>query len=120
MTAARAWLGAAVVASIAAAVVVWLAAGRATPVAVAAAVLSVLLALVLVAVAVAQTPRAGLGFEYQVPPRFRAVCREKGLARRAGARMLYPPAGRLSGNAGGFRLTVRPLIGQALADWERA
>jgi DNA segregation ATPase FtsK/SpoIIIE, S-DNA-T family len=120
MTAARAWLGAAVVASVGAAVAVALAAGRETPAAAAVAVLCVLMALLLIVIAVARAPQAGLGFEYQVRRRFRAVCREKGLTKKAGDRVLYPPASRLSGNRQGFRLTVRPLVGQALADWERA
>ncbi len=120
MAAARAWLGLAVLAALAAAVLVALAAGQQTPVAAAAAVLGVLLALLLAVVAVWQFPRAGLGFEYEVRRRFRAICREKGLTKSQGDRLVYPQAGQLSGNLGGFRLRVRPLVGQALTDWERA
>ncbi len=120
MAAARAWLAAAALASVGAAVAVLLAAQQETPAAAATAVLGVFTALLLVVAAVVQAPHAGLGFEYEVRRRFRAVCREKGLAKRHGDRVLYPQAGQLVGNLGGFRLRVRPLIGQAFTDWERA
>ncbi len=111
MAAARAWLAAAVLAAVGAVVVVLVAAQQETAEMAAAAALMVLTALSLVAVAAWRFPQAGLGFEYEVRRRFRAVCREKGLAKRHGDRVLYPPAGRLSGNREGFRLTVRPLVG---------
>jgi S-DNA-T family DNA segregation ATPase FtsK/SpoIIIE len=120
MAAARAWLGLAAVAVLGAAVAVVWAARQAEPGPAAAAVLGVLLALLLVVVAVVQAPRAGLGFEYQVRRRFRTVCREKGLAKQQGDRVLFPSAGQLVGDLGGFRLRVRPLVGQSLTDWERA
>jgi DNA segregation ATPase FtsK/SpoIIIE, S-DNA-T family len=120
-TVARAWLGAAVLAVLGAAGAVPLLVRQGTPPDLAGAVLAVLMALLLVAVAVVRFPAAGLGFEYEVRRRFRAVCREKGLIKKgSGDALLYPQVGRLSGNREGFRLSVRPLLGQSVGDWERA
>jgi DNA segregation ATPase FtsK/SpoIIIE, S-DNA-T family len=119
MTAARLLLGlafAAVLAAVVAVLLLW----RQGSAGMAGAVLACLLALVLVVVAVWRLPQAGLGFEWQVRRRFRAVCREKGLAKQAGEAVSFPMAARLSGSRDGFRMTVRPLLGQSLADWERA
>jgi S-DNA-T family DNA segregation ATPase FtsK/SpoIIIE len=121
MAAARAWLAAAALAVVGAALVVLVAARQQTAVLAAAAVLGVFLALLVVSIAVSRAPQAGLGFEYEVRRRFRAVCRQKGLTGKGkGDALVFPQAGRLSGSRDGFRLSVRPLLGQALTDWERA
>jgi S-DNA-T family DNA segregation ATPase FtsK/SpoIIIE len=76
-------------------------------------------------VLVVSVPLCGLIFEMGVRQTFRAVCRQKGLAAKVNTgngrhRWHYPSAGRLEGNSHSFRLVVRPLHGQSLADWEKA
>lgn len=68
---------------------------------------------------------AGVFFELSVRRRFRAVCRAKGLVvkgqRPNGKRYCYYPAvSRLTGSRVSFRMAVRPLHGQSVADFEKA
>lgn len=122
MTIARAWLGLAAMAGVGALVAASVLSQGHMPAGTAGAAVAVLTALLAAVLAVSQAGQSGLAFEYGVRRRFRAVCREKGLTKRAprGDALLYPPAGRLSGSRDGFSLTLRPLAGQSLADYERA
>lgn len=68
---------------------------------------------------------SGLLFEYGVRQRFRAICREKGLAKRVmndkgRHRWRYPSLTRLEGNEVSWRAVVKTLFGQSLADWDRS
>jgi S-DNA-T family DNA segregation ATPase FtsK/SpoIIIE len=85
------------------------------------AVAAALLVAAAVMLAVPSWLRSGLLFEWQVQRTFRAICAEKGLTKKAGsAGLLYPSLSRLSGGSDAFTVTVRPLLGQSLADFERA
>lgn len=119
MVASRAVLALAAVASVGAAVAVPLLWAQATPAAQVGAVLTAATALVVLALAVWRAPRAGLGFELWVRGGFRAVCRQKGLVIKAGDAVRYPLVGQLAGTRRGFRLRIRPLPGQSLADFEK-
>src|SRR3954447_16724852 len=120
MAAARLWLGLAILGVAAAVVAVPLLWRQDTPPGSAGAVLGGLSAVLLAVVAGYRLPEAGIGFELEMRRCFRAVCREKGLVHKAGDAVRYPSAGRLFGGRDGFRLTVRPLLGHSVVDWERA
>jgi DNA segregation ATPase FtsK/SpoIIIE, S-DNA-T family len=79
----------------------------------------------LIALVVVNVLASGLLFELGIRSRFRAVCRERGLAskiatQKGSHRWRYPAAGRLHGNSQSFQLVIRPLLGHSHADWEKA
>jgi DNA segregation ATPase FtsK/SpoIIIE, S-DNA-T family len=105
-----------------AAAVFWL---RATTDDRALAVLVSVVGLACLAFAVMALPMSGLLFEAAIRHRFHAVCRERRLATKVstsnGHRWLYPSFGQLSGSSvANFEITIRPLLGQSFADWERS
>src|SRR4051794_14193642 len=64
---------------------------------------------------------AGLWFEYRLRWRFKAVCERSGLAvKDKQGRAYYPRVGQLVGDRDGFSVRIRPLIGQTVAQWEKA
>lgn len=121
MRAARLWLAVAAFFVLVAAVVVPLVWNRGGY-GVASSVLLVLLVIASGAVAAGQSEELGLGFEFGVRRTFRSICRERGLTTTAGKdrRLVYPAAGKLIGSRDVFRLVIKPLPGQTVADWEKA
>lgn len=72
-------------------------------------------------VAFQHAPDAGLYFEHDTRRKFKAVCKEKNLARRDDkGRYFYPSMTRLIGGGDSWSVTIRPMLGQNLADWQRA
>jgi DNA segregation ATPase FtsK/SpoIIIE, S-DNA-T family len=79
------------------------------------------LSTVAIGLAVSRLPAAGLWFEYRLRWRFKAVCQESGLTvKDKQGRPCYPRVGHIVGNRDGFRVRIRPLIGQTVAQWEKA
>lgn len=82
--------------------------------------------LVLVTVAVlvpaaSHAADAGWLFLYSFRRRFRTVCAEKHLtAKDDRDRVVYPRMSRFMGSADAWTVTVRPLFGQSVADWEKS
>lgn len=71
--------------------------------------------------AIDRAPDAGWLFEYETRRKFRAVCDQKRLSLGDdGGRRVYPRISRLMGGAEAWNIQIRPLLGQSLADWERA
>jgi S-DNA-T family DNA segregation ATPase FtsK/SpoIIIE len=71
--------------------------------------------------AVGQAGDAGWLFQYDLTRRFRAVCQERGLTTKNEAgELVYARMSRLMGNGQAWTATIRPLLGQSVADWERA
>lgn len=88
---------------------------------IAAAVVLVVLTLIVGFYAVEHGDDAGVIFEQAMRRRFRAVCREKNLTTKDDAgRLVYPGMSQLMGNGDAWRVTIRPLFGQSVADWERS
>lgn len=79
------------------------------------------LALGLAFAAYDRAPDAGWLWEYETRRKFRAVCDQKNLSKvnPAGHRY-YPRMTRLMGGGDAWNVQVWPLLGQSLADWERA
>jgi DNA segregation ATPase FtsK/SpoIIIE, S-DNA-T family len=73
-------------------------------------------------VAFQHAPDTGLAFERDTRRKFRAVCREKHLAKMdiKNGRLFYPQLSELIGGGDSWRVTIRPLLGQSLADWQKA
>lgn len=72
------------------------------------------------AVAASHADDAGLWFELQLRRKYRQVCARVGLAAKVGDRLAYAPYGQLIGSVDAFRLVIRPLVGQTVAEWEKA
>ena len=68
-----------------------------------------------------RAPDAGWLFEYETRRKFKAVCEQKRLTGTDSAgRTVYPRMSRLMGGHLAWNVRVHPLLGQSLADWERA
>lgn len=88
---------------------------------VAGLVLLVIISLFILKIAADLSVDLGLFFELQTRRKFRMVCVEKGLTSKdAKGRVVVPRLTQLIGGLGIIAGTIRPLLGQSLADWERS